>query len=176
MEKIVIFIDGSNFYHGMKNNLGKKKNVDFERFCNLLANSRKLVRTYYYNAPVRKEDGEEQYKAQQRFFQKLNNIPYFTVKLGRLEKRPNSKVEEKGVDVKIAVDMLQLAYSNVYETAILVSGDGDFAYVLEAVKDLGKHVEVAYFWSEISHPYHLRKTSDKFITLTEDYLKDCMLK
>lgn len=145
MEKVAIFIDGSNFYHGMKSNLGEGINIKFEKFSELLSGSRKLVRTYYYNAPVRKEDDEEKYKAQQRFFQKLDIIPYFTVKLGRLEKRPKGYVEEKGVDVKLAVDMLQLAYSDVYDTAILVSGDGDFAYVVEAVKNCGKHVEVAYF-------------------------------
>jgi uncharacterized LabA/DUF88 family protein len=28
---------------------------------------------------------------------------------------------------------------------VLVSGDADFAYALQAVKNMGKHVEVAYF-------------------------------
>jgi len=34
--------------------------------------------------------------------------------------------------------------------AILVSGDADFAYAVQAVKNMGKHVEVAYFESGIS--------------------------
>ncbi|HSW57950.1 MAG TPA: NYN domain-containing protein, partial [Dehalococcoidales bacterium] len=35
-------------------------------------------------------------------------------------------------------------------TAILVSGDADFAYAVQAVKNMGKHVEVAYFENGIS--------------------------
>lgn len=173
MERVAIFIDGSNFYHGMRDNLGKDINIDFEKFSKLLPGSRKLVRTYYYNSRVRIEDGKKQYEDQQKFFLKLETLPYFTVRYGRLEKRPRGGVVEKGVDVKIAVDMLQLAYSNVYDTAILVSGDGDFAYAIEAVKDLGKHVEVAYFWAR---SFHLRKACDKFISLTKDYLKECIIK
>ncbi len=34
---------------------------------------------------------------------------------------------EKGVDVKIAADMVPLAYRDLYDAAILVSGDGDLA-------------------------------------------------
>lgn len=41
--------------------------------------------------------------------------------------------------------------------------------VIEAVKNLGKHVEVAY----TSETYHLKTTWDKFIHLTETFLEDC---
>jgi uncharacterized LabA/DUF88 family protein len=33
---------------------------------------------------------------------------------------------------------------------VLVSGDSDYAYALQAVKNMGKHVEVAYFENNIS--------------------------
>jgi hypothetical protein len=46
--------------------------------------------------------------------------------------------------------MLHFAWNNLYDVAILVSGDGDFAYALQAAKNMGKHVEVAYFESNIS--------------------------
>jgi uncharacterized LabA/DUF88 family protein len=45
---------------------------------------------------------------------------------------------EKAVDVKLAVDLLHLA-SN-YDVAIIVSGDGDYVPVVQAIKDLGKRV------------------------------------
>lgn len=174
MEEVAIFIDGSNFYHGIKENLGEDKNIEFECLQKLLTGSRQLVRTYYYNAPVRKEDDIDLYKGQQRFFEKLHNLPYFTVRLGRLEKRQNGNVVEKGVDIKLAVDMLNFAIRDTYDTAILVAGDGDYAYLVKAVKDLGKHVEVAFFSSKKAKSYHLRKVSDKFIHLNEDYLGKCI--
>ena len=50
----------------------------------------------------------------------------------------------------VATDMLNLAWKDFYDIAVLVSGDSDFAYALQAVKNLGKHVEVAYFESVVS--------------------------
>lgn len=148
MERVMIFIDGSNFYHGLKNNLVQTQ-LDFGKLSALLCGSeRKLIRTYYYNVPAIKEDGLERYQKQQLFFDQLHKTPYLTLVLGRLEKRPildlltkkiiGTTTVEKGVDVRIAVDMLRLAYQNSYDTAILVSGDGDFASVVEAAKDLGE--------------------------------------
>ncbi|MFN9959280.1 MAG: NYN domain-containing protein, partial [bacterium] len=48
-------------------------------------------------------------------------------------KKPNLNVE-------IAVDMITLA--PYYDTAVLVSGDGDLAYAVNAVTSLGSRVEV----------------------------------
>jgi len=144
-KRVMIFIDGSNFYHGLKNVVGKT-NIDFQKLAEKLCGERDLIRTYYYNAPVQREGregNEEKYRSQQKFFSALDNVPYLTKKLGRLEKRGNIWVE-KGVDVHLAVDMLSMAVKNLYDVAILISGDGDFASAIDAVKDLGKHVEVAY--------------------------------
>lgn len=168
-ERVMIFIDGSNLYHGLKNNIGNT-HIDFRKFGQLLCGARKLIRIYYYNVTLIQSENKEEYKRQQQFFEKLKlGVPYLTVKLGRLEKRPYGYVE-KGVDVKIAVDMLVYAYRDTYDTAILVSGDGDFADVVEGVEELGKHVEVAYF----SKAMRLRQVADKFIELDSKFLKSCL--
>ena len=170
-ERVAIFIDGSNFYHRMRDELGSAR-IDFGKFAGLLAGERTLVRTYYYNAAVRQEDGKERYQEQQRFFDALKYIPYFEVKLGRLEKRGDTVVE-KGVDIAIAVDMVTFAATDGYDTAILVTGDGDFGYAVQAVKNLGKHVENAFF--EAGRSKELLDRADKFIPLDEEVLKDCLL-
>lgn len=187
MERVVIFIDGSNFYHGLKKNIGKT-NLDFYEFSKLLCGKRELIRAYYYNAPVTQKQDPVQHAKQQKFFSKLDSTPYLTVKLGYfLEAERPRKIAclycskegeyllknwiEKGVDTRIATDMITLAYKNVYDTAILVSGDGDFAYAIESVKELGKHTEVAF----CSSPYHLKKVCDKFILLTEGFMKPSLL-
>lgn len=46
--------------------------------------------------------------------------------------------EEKTVDVNLAVDMVTLA--NIYDTAIIVSGDQDYVPAAQAVKNMGKSV------------------------------------
>ena len=169
-ERVVIFIDGSNLYHCMKQELGSAR-IDFYGFAKLLVGDRKLIRTYYYNAPVRREDGEERYQAQQKFFDALKRVPYLEVKLGRLEPRGDTVVE-KGVDIAIAVDMLHFAPTDMYDTAVLVSGDGDFGSAVQAVKNLGKHVENAFFRTGLSR--HLSDAADRFVLLDKDLMKDCL--
>jgi len=45
---------------------------------------------------------------------------------------------EKGVDVKLATDLLTL--QSIYDVAIILSGDADYVPAVQAVKDCGKHV------------------------------------
>jgi uncharacterized LabA/DUF88 family protein len=171
-QKVCVFIDGSNFYHGLRDYFGNT-HIDFYKLSTMLCGAeRMLVRTYYYNAPVNKEDDEEMYKHQQRFFAGLDATPYLTKKLGRLEHR-NGSIVEKGVDIFLAVDMLKYAFNNSYDVAILISSDGDFSEAVNAVKDLGKHVEYAHFAAGQSK--HLLACSDRHILLTDDLLKKCVI-
>jgi uncharacterized LabA/DUF88 family protein len=163
LERVMIFIDGSNLYHGLKDNQYNTA-IKLDQISKILCGRRKYIRTYYYNASVRKEDNEIRYQNQQKFFDKLRKTSYITLKLGRLERRPEGMVE-KGVDVNIVVDMLCLAFNNAFDTAILISGDGDFATAIESVKAYGKHTENAYFNKGSS--YHLRQACDIFIPLEE---------
>ena len=65
--------------------------LDFEKFADYLCRSdRRLVNLYYYNAPLKKQYGEKEYKAQQKFFSYLERIPNFILRLGRLEMREAS--------------------------------------------------------------------------------------
>ncbi len=45
---------------------------------------------------------------------------------------------EKAVDVKLAIDLIKL--KDIYDVAIIVSGDQDFVPAVNAIKDFGKHV------------------------------------
>ncbi len=59
--------------------------------------------------------------------------------------RSDGVYHEKGVDVKIAVDLLVGAYENMYDEAILVSSDTDLVPVIKKVRHLGKKVEYIGF-------------------------------
>src|SRR5436190_8787888 len=65
------------------------------------------------------------------------------------------------LDVEIAVDMLSLA--GRYDTAVLVSGDEDFVYAINAVAYKGCRVEVAGFRSNTAP--RLIDVGDFFIDL-----------
>lgn len=168
-ERVVIFVDGSNLYHGMKEILGKV-NLDYQCFIRKLCGNRKLIRVYYYTPLVSRQETEEQFRSQQRFLTYLQDIPYVHIKYGRLA-RQGEVLVEKVIDVQIAVDMAVYGARDFYDTAILVSGDGDFAPAIEAVKEFGKHIECAFFPEQTSTV--IKQLVDVYIPLDAEFLKEC---
>lgn len=172
-ERVMAFIDGNNLYHALKDRFGRAS-IDFSKLCEKLVAGRRLVRAYYYNAPLDQTRDRQRYQEQQRFFRSIQRLPYIELRLGRLVYRggPTEAPYEKGVDVLLTTDMLVHAFRGNYETAILVSGDTDYAAALQAVKDQGKHVEVALFGDPWSSQL-LRNVADKTLEIDSDFLKAC---
>lgn len=176
-ERVIIFIDGSNHYHIVKdmfNNSKKLIEFNFEKFIKHITGNRKLIRVYYYTAPLDKKKDEKTYSKQQQFFEKLKKIQNFSLVLCRMQKE---KIDGKSVyvvkedDIHLAVDMVRLAYNKAYDTAILVSSDGDFAPAIRAVKEIGKNVENIGFETKFS--WHLKQECDKFRQLSKKEINDC---
>jgi len=142
-ERVAIFIDGSNLYHALEATL-KRHDLNFTEFVKTLCGDRGLFRTYYYNALQDAVARPDAFKEQQDFLDSLRKTPYLEVRLGIIKTTQGTQIE-KGVDIMLATDLLYFAWNNFYDIAVLVSGDADFAYALQAVKNMGKHVEVAYF-------------------------------
>ncbi|RUM31989.1 MAG: NYN domain-containing protein [Aquifex sp.] len=168
-ERLMIFIDGSNLFHGIRY-LNIK--VDYSKLVEFLREGRYLVRAYFYTAVPQEKDvkkGTPEWDSlmrQRRFLDELS-LMGIKVKTANLRKLPSGEYLEKEVDIMLATDMLSLAYRNAYDTAILVSGDSDFIHTVEAVQSLGKRVENATFKKTSS--YSLRKVCDRFILL-DDYI------
>lgn len=142
-ERVAIFIDGSNLYHSLKNNF-KRVDLNFAEFTKKLVGQRRLIRTYYYNVLQESQPRVEGVREQQDFLETLRKTAYLELRLGTTKLSQGVPVE-RGIDVMLATDLLYFAANNSYDIAILVSGDSDFGYTLQVVKNMGKHVEVAYF-------------------------------
>ena len=172
-DRVMIFIDGSNLYHSLKNHFGRT-DLDMGRFCRKMLGRRQLIRIYYYNAKVGQKQEPERYKQQQAFFAGINAIPYSELRLGRLvyNNWPSVPPYEKGTDVQLATDMITHNFKNNYDVAILVAGDSDYVGALQAVKDNGKNIEVALFGKErTSRP--LREVADRVINIDRRIIKGC---
>lgn len=146
-QRVAIFIDGSNLYHGLKI-LGIKR-IDFNEFTKLLAGCNEIKRIFYYTARMDITFDEQRFIKHQHFLRKLSLIPKFKIVFCTfkkiIEQDRKIRYEVKGDDVQLANDMLVGAYENLYDTAILVSGDEDFKPVVRTVKRLGKEVENIFF-------------------------------
>jgi len=142
-ERVAIFIDGSNLYHALRSSF-RRQDLNFAEFANKLCGCRHLFRIYYYNVsqdPIQRPDA---YREQQEFLDILRRTPYLEARLGSTKVAQGIPVE-KGIDIMLATDILYCAWNDFYDVALLVSGDADFTYALQAVKNMGKYVEVAYF-------------------------------
>lgn len=60
--KSSIFIDGNNFYHGLKyiyKDSRKFMDFNFEKFCDFLANENQIINIFYYNASLDRNENKK---------------------------------------------------------------------------------------------------------------------
>ena len=146
-KRVAIYFDGNNTYNKLKT-LGlpeKTKRFDFSSFAAHLLGDRELISKRYYIGIVKNHDGSEKgearVKGQQKFLDGLR-AGGFDVKPGRIM-YDESRIREKGVDVKLAVDLVIGAADNLYDVAIIVSSDTDLIPAIKYVKT-GKKKMVEY--------------------------------
>jgi uncharacterized LabA/DUF88 family protein len=111
------------------------------------------IRSTYYAATT---SAENQRQAIRRQLRQLDFTPEVIMR--------GKNVEAKGVDIRLATDVLSHAFLDNYDVAVLVTNDGDFVPVVEAIKRLGKVVWVAGI-DDDSLSDELRLQADEFIDL-----------
>ncbi len=183
MKRVAVFIDGSNFYNGLRDNIGRM-DVDFHRFGRKMAElvEGELLRIYYYNAKVDPDFDPDNYEKQQRFITHLAHTPHLSLRLGKLvyyqvrgEEATGRKhyAVEKGLDVKLAIDLVRLAVNRAAEVAVIVSGDKDLAEVVEYGKEMGMIVCSAFFPRGLSEALATR--ADKVFYFNDEMLHDIFI-
>jgi len=170
-----IFIDGGNFYKGGKKLINNKTisllKFDYTAFNKFLCGQNKLAGARYYIGAIKRHNNDNKSEALYANQQKLiawlqqHNIP--TV-LGTIIKHPDKTYHEKGVDVRIAVEMIRLARLNEYDQAILISSDTDLVPAIEEVLSLKKKVK--YIGFPYNQSFGLSKVADDLLLLRREDL------
>lgn len=153
---VAIFIDVQNLYYSARHLYNKK--VNFAEIVKTALAGRRLVRAIAY--VVSTKTGEER-----PFFEALSKIGIETKEKELQEFFGGAKKADW--DVGIAIDMVRIS-PNV-NAVVLVSGDGDFAPVIEYVKSQGKQAEVIAFGRTTSTK--LKEACDDFIDLDKNVKK-----
>ena len=148
--RIAIFIDGNNLFHAART-IGIE--VDYAKLLKLLCKKGSLLRAFFYTGV------DENASKQQGFLLWMRRNGYRVIQK-ELKVFPDG-TKKANLDVEIAVDMLSL--SGKYDTAVLVSGDEDFAYAVNAVAYKGARIEIAGFRNNTSPK--LIDVADRFIDL-----------
>ena len=137
---------------------------DFDEFSSFLANGRSITengKRFYVGTVREKQDGHENKKAmenQTRLFSDLIKCGDWDIKTSKLRTRIEKLViddrvedykkilkcniteiryqrsREKGIDVKMAVDLIAGAIDNKYDTAIVISSDTDLVPAIDWIR------------------------------------------
>jgi uncharacterized protein (TIGR00288 family) len=151
--KITVIIDGSNFFHGSKH-LCPEIHLTNYRYRKLVEKivERKRVEILYCVGEIKKELGnkkaEGMYAQQQSLFYNLEQQSIKIYKGFMLKN--NGKYHEKGVDVKIAVEIVSGALRNKYDECYLFSSDTDIIPAIEEARKAGKKVIYIGFEKRLS--------------------------
>jgi len=164
-EKICIFIDGANFHHLALKRLGiKDLEFSFDEFAKFLANGRKITDRgkRFYTGTVREKEGDLRSKramAKQTTLFTILHSYNWEIKTSKLRKRVErividdrvinhqyvqkkgikeirfTRIREKGIDVKMATDLIAGAVDDKYDTAVIVSSDTDLVPAIDWVRN-----------------------------------------
>ncbi len=127
--RVAIFIDGSNLFHTALQ-LGIE--IDYTKFLCYLTREARLLRAFFYTGIDRHNE------KQQGFLLWMRRNGYRVVTKEIVQLPDGSRKSNQHVE--IAVDMMNLA--PYYDTAVLVSGDGELTYAVNAVAYQGARVEL----------------------------------
>ena len=148
--RIAVFMDGSNFYCKLKDlKITNTSKFDYFGFVKSLTKTDDLIYVGYYVGQIRKEEDNEKsqylYSNQQKLFTHLkSSIPNLQIIRGHIQNF-NGTYKEKGVDVRLALDIYKLANENIYDKAILISSDSDLIPAIRMVQEKEKEVEYVGF-------------------------------
>ena len=150
--RTAIYIDGFNFYYRAVRGTPYKW-LDLKRTCqHLLRPEHVIVSIKYYTAPVSGKRDPDQPVRQQTYLRALRaTIPELVVHNGHFLTHEISaplanpapgqsptvrvlKTEEKGSDVNLAVHLLNDAWLDAYDCAVVISNDSDLAEAMRLVR------------------------------------------
>ena len=146
--RVAIFIDGSNLFYAALQ-LGIE--IDYSKLLYRITGGSRLLRSFFYTGVDRTNE------KQQGFLLWMRRNGYRVIAKDLVQLPDGSK--KANLDVEIAVDMMSLV--SAYDTAVLVSGDGDLAYAVDAISYRGARVEVISLRS---------MTSDSLINVADCYI------
>lgn len=156
--RVGIFVDAQNIYHSAKNLHDSR--VNFVELMRTATRGRNCVRAFAYVVKSEGVGGEayrEEGKGEASFFEALKNAG-FELRLKDIQIYQGGQ-KKADWDVGMAIDAVRTAQS--FDTAVLVTGDGDFIPLVEYLKwGLGKRVEVLGFSRTTS--LKLKEAADGF--------------
>ena len=187
MQRVTVYVDGFNLYHGLKSKGWRRYYwLDLRRLAeNLLRPGQRLVMVRYFTAGVFPELGDPSKPVRQKMYlEALATLPDLHIHYGyhvtRERRCSNCGIlqqtyEEKMTDVNIAVELLGDAQDDTFDTAIVMSGDGDLASPVRAVRDRYPEKRIIVAFPPGRHSSGLRSEATASLTIGRGVLSGSQL-
>jgi uncharacterized LabA/DUF88 family protein len=131
--RTAVFVDASNVFYSQRT-LGWR--IDYEKLFSYLKSEIKLTSARFYTGfdPVNERQG--------KFLAKLSGLGYVVhAKELKVIRVGSEQIMHKGsLDIELVIDALK--HANAFDTFLLMSGDSDFAPLLDELKERGKNIIV----------------------------------
>ena len=150
-KRVVAFVDGQNLFNAAKKAFGYSyPNYDAVKLAQLVCGQQgnwTLVKLHFYTGMPSPEKDEER----NRFWKSKLGAMGMKKPLVQTFSRPlvyrDGIGQEKGIDVRIAIDAVRYAHENLYDIALIFSQDQDFSELAVEIKRIaetqGRWVTVA---------------------------------
>src|SRR3989338_2056052 len=180
--RVMFLIDGFNIYHSLREqpHLWKYKWLNLYRLCQILIPKRCQITKVYYCSAYATWDANKMARHQQ-YVRLLKTTPVDVV-LGRFKEksvkcrlchREFKTSIEKETDINIAIKLVQGGIHDMYDSAIIVSGDSDLVPAIRGIKETfpTKQIGVAFPISRASEDP--KPVGDFSLKLHEYQLSTC---
>lgn len=184
---MIIYIDASNLYMGSKENCGEGR-VHISKFARFLAKGRPLIKVKYFcveppeptrstfnlNTVLGRQKyvrAAEAYTKGMSFLKQLSQWKKIELIYGRLQKTKDGMLQEKGIDVALALHLVVDAANKSHEVSIVVSGDADLVMPIKVAVNWGKKVEGAAY----QPCYHIAQSCSAFTILSNEIMEPFLI-
>lgn len=172
-KRAIIFIDGNNWYHNLKN-IMKPSKIDFKKLVEFICKhfDLELIEIRYYNSIPNIEDSEEIYYKHQEFLSDLRKKGII-VKTRKLKNIKEKELQiEKGIDVMIASEIISKSLvEKKCDCCVLISGYADFIPAMQIVKNAKKEVITTCVINGYSR--ELLQGRFRYLILKKEDLEEC---
>jgi len=182
MDKTILFIDGENFRYKVEEVLEAEKvhkdavdfaSINLQQLVLTVFAGQRIAKKFFYAARMRQhketmEKSKELIQAQRRLKNNLERQGFTYIQAGnvraqtvRVGKETELVFREKGVDVKLAVDMVSMAADKQMNKAIICSSDSDLQPAIAALQK--NKVRVVYLGFQLNPNKGLMYTADEVV-------------
>lgn len=114
----------------------------------------KVVGAHYYDGRTTTNVADAENLEKERDFEMAligaGIVPHYLpvsekLKFGSPSDSPAYILAQKGVDVQLALDVLDFAHEDRFDVAVLITGDADFVPLVRKITSIGKQALIAHF-------------------------------